>query len=123
MITETLELLPLTQYGIPSGNYDGSSDTTFAGDQQKASNYYQRRIGVQSVRFVLDDFVGAITIQGTLDADPQDDSQWFDVYTFPDDSSATSANISHSITGNFTWVRARVTGFLGGTINSVTLTY
>lgn len=122
MITETLELLPLTQFGVPSGNYDGSS-LTFSGDRQKAANFYIRRSGLQSVRFVLDDFVGTITIQATLDPDPETDGQWFDVYEFPDDSSATSANISHSITGNFTWMRARVTGFTGGTINSVTLTY
>lgn len=123
MKTEDLVLLPLTIYGTPSGNYDGSSDTDFAGDRQKAVSFYRRTTGTQSVLFNIDDFVGEIKIQATLDADPTQDAEWFDVYTFPDDSAATTANISVAITGNFTWMRAKVTGFLGGRINNVLLTY
>lgn len=123
MKTTDLTLLPLTVYGTPSGNYDGSSDTSFAGDRQKASDYYVSRTGLQSVRFITDDFIGSIMLQATLDADPKDDADYFDVFEFPDDSSATTANISYPITGNFTWLRARVTGFVGGQITSVTATY
>jgi hypothetical protein len=123
MKTTDLTLLPLTVYGTPSGNYDGSSDTDFAGDRQKAADYYVRRTGLQSVRFITDDFQGTIIIQATLDADPQDDADWFDVYEFPDDSSATTANVSYPVKGNFTWIRAQVTGFVGGQITSVTVTY
>lgn len=124
MKTQDLVLLPLTVYGTPSGNYDGSSDTDFAGDRQKAADFYFKSTGgTQSILFDVDDFVGVITIQATLDADPEVDLDWFDVYAFPQDSSATTAVISHSVTGNFTWLRARVTGFLGGQINSVTVTY
>jgi hypothetical protein len=123
MKTTDLTLLPLTVYGTPSGNYDGSSDTAFAGDRQKAADYYVRRTGLQSVRFITDDFQGTIKIQASLDADPEVDTDWFDVYEFPDDSSATTANLSYSIKGNFTWIRAKVTGFVGGQITSVTVTY
>lgn len=123
MKTQDLVLLPLTIYGTPSGNYDGSSDTNFAGDRQKAVAYYRRASGTQSVLFDVNDFIGDIKIQGSLDADPTQNAEWFDVYTFPDDSAATSATVSVAITGNFAWMRATVTGFLGGTINSVLLTY
>jgi hypothetical protein len=119
MKTTDLTLLPLTVYGTPSGNYDGSSDTDFAGDRQKAADYYRRRTGLQSVRFVTQDFEGTITVQATLDADPQHDADWFDVYEF----SAGTADVSYPIKGNFTWMRAQVSEFSGGQITSVTVTY
>jgi hypothetical protein len=123
MRTQNLVLLPLTVYGTPSGNYDGSSDTAFDGTQQKAVSYYRSRRSTQSVRFQLNEFVGTITIQGTLDADPETDGQWFDVYEYGDGSTQETGDFSETIKGNFTWLRARVTGFVGGTITSVTLTY
>ena len=122
MKTTDLVLIPQTIHGIPSGNYDGSS-LNFDGTRQKAADYYVGKSGTQSVLFSVDDFVGDVIIQGTLDADPVADDQWFDIYEFPDDSSATTATISHTIKGNFTWLRARVENFTDGTINSVTLTY
>jgi hypothetical protein len=122
MKTQDLVLIPATVHGTPSGNYDGSS-LDFDGTRQKASDYYISKSGTQSVLFDVDDFVGDVTIQGTLDADPEVDDQWFDIYEFPDDSSATTATISYTIKGNFTWLRARVTNFTSGTINSITLTY
>jgi TPR repeat protein len=39
MKTTTLQLLPTTTHGTPSGNYDGSS-LDFAGTRQQAANYY-----------------------------------------------------------------------------------
>ncbi len=123
MRTENLVMLPLTVYGTPSGNYDGSSDTAFDGDRQKGVGYYRSRRSTQSVRFQLSGFVGRITIQGTLDADPQTDSQWFDVYSYGDGSTPQTGDFSQTLKGNFTWLRAQVTGFVGGTITSVTLTY
>ena len=122
MKTQDLVLIPATVHGTPSGNYDGSS-LDFDGTRQKASDYYISKSGTQSVLFDVNDFIGDVKIQGTLDADPEADVQWFDIYEFPDDSSATTATISHTIKGNFTWLRARVTNFTGGVINSVTLTY
>lgn len=125
MRTEDLILLPLTIYGVPSGNYDGSSDVDFSGDEKKAASYYRRISGgsTQSVRFQTDEFEGSIVIQASLDEVPTQDSDWFDVYTFPPDSSATTADLSVSITGNFAWIRADVRDFVGGTITLVTLTY
>ena len=60
MKTTDLTLLPLTVYGTPSGNYDGSSDTAFAGDRQKAADYYVSGLGIQSVRFKLKSFINIL---------------------------------------------------------------
>jgi hypothetical protein len=119
MKTQDLVLLPQTVYGTPSGNYDGSSDTDFAGDRQKAVGYYRQPAGVQSVMIETTGLQGDIDIQATLDADPAEDGDWFLVDTV----SSGTHNISLSVKGNFTWIRARVRGFTGGVINSVTVTY
>jgi hypothetical protein len=126
--TVNQELLPETEYGVPSGNYDGSSETEFSSDRLKGVGYYKTNATSQTIRFTSNDFVGTIVIQGSLDADPDTDTQWFDAYTFPGDSTidgSTAVTTSYSITlqGNFTWLRAKVQDFTGGTINSVLLTY
>lgn len=114
MKTQNLVLLPAT-------TYSGTSDIT--GPRQKAASYYPTGTGLQSVLFDVNDFAGTIVIQATLDSDPTAESEWFDVYTFPDDSSAITAITSHAVTGNFTWIRAKVNGFTGGVINYVKLVY
>jgi len=123
MKTQNLVLLPLTVYGTPSGNYDGSSDTPFTGERQKGVGYYRSRRSTQSVRFQLNGFVGTIIIQGSLDADPESDPQWFDVYEYGDGVTAETADFSETIKGNFTWLRARISGFTSGTVTSITLVY
>ena len=119
MKTNNLSLLPETEF---------SGASAITGDRQKGVGYYTRTSSSQTVRFRTDDFAGTITIQASLDSDPTADNQWFDVYVFPGDSTqdgstAISTDFSTSITGNFVWVRAVVSNYTGGTINSVTITY
>lgn len=127
MITQNLVLVPETQQGTPVGNYDGSS-LTFSGDRQKAVAYYKGSSTSQTIRFRSDDFPGTVVIQASLDSDPDSDDHWFDAYTFPGDSAtdgstAITTDYSITLTGNFTWIRATVTGFSSGSIGSITLTY
>ena len=126
MRTDSIPLLSTTTHGIPSGNYDGSS-LDFFGSKFKGVAYYNRHMqNTQSVLFTADDFVGVVTVQGTLDLDPHDNSSWFDLYTFPNDSTdgstAISTSFSVNLTGNLSWVRVSVTDFTGGTI-AITLSY
>jgi hypothetical protein len=122
MKTTTLQLLPTTSYGVPSGNYDGSSED-WAGVDQKAANYYGGFGSLQTVAFFLDGFQGRIKIQATLDSEPALDSDWFEVYHFNSISSPTTQNFSTNIAGNFTWIRARVEDFQAGTIQQVAVSY
>jgi hypothetical protein len=119
MIT-TETLLDLTEYGTPSGNYDGSSQD-WASVAVKAANYYRGRGGLQTVVFSVSNFEGIITVEATLDSNA-DSATWFETFVFGDGTPVTSY-FSTSILGNFTWMRVRVEGFDGGTINSVVLTY
>jgi len=122
MKTTTLQLLPTTTYGTPSGNYDGSSDE-FAGDQQQAANYYGGFGGLQTVAFYLNAFQGRIDIQATLDSSPADDEAWFRISEFSSLDEATTNNFSRNITGNFVWIRASVRDFEAGTISKIMLSY
>jgi hypothetical protein len=124
MKTTTLQLLPTTTYGTPSGNYDGSSQD-FAGVQQKAANYYGGFGSLQTIAFFLENFSGIIDIEASLESLPATDEDWFrvDRLNSRDDSSLTTINVSRNITGNFTWIRARVTDFDDGTIFKVMMSY
>jgi hypothetical protein len=71
---------------------------------------------------VFQGFTGTITIEATLDSDP-DTAAWFDALAYGDASSVLTQSISESVVGNFTWLRAKVQTFDAGTINLVTATY
>jgi hypothetical protein len=120
MIT-TETLLTVVTHGTPSGNYDGSSQAWFS-DAVKAADYYRGRGGVQTIGFSVSGFQGTITIEATLDTDP-DSAAWFNILEYGNASTVTTQTISQSVTGNFTWLRARVEDFDSGTINTVTATY
>ena len=70
MKTSAFTLLPATQFGTESENYDGIA-TSFSGVPVKAADYYSRCKGLQTVSWFLNDLVGTITIEGTLDDDPE----------------------------------------------------
>ena len=117
----SLTLLPLTVYGTPSGNYDGSS-TTFIGNSIPASNYYAGQGSIQTLTYSLDSLVGVITIQATLQNDtPQ--AAWFDINTCGNASVSTTIIQANSVIGNFSHLRAVVTDFTAGNITSVTAAY
>lgn len=119
MIT-TKTILGTTVYGTPSGNYDGSSQD-WASNAVEAANYYRGRGGLQTVLFDVTNFEGVMTVEATLDSDA-DSAVWFQTYVLGDGTPTTSY-FSTNILGNFTWMRVRVEGFSGGTINAVTLSY
>jgi hypothetical protein len=123
MKTTTLQLLPTTTYGTPSGNYDGSS-LDWSGNRQQAANYYGGFGGLQTVAFFLNQFQGKIRIQASLDTNPTTDSHWFDCYQVEATQAAPATeNFSINITGNFTWLRANVENFEAGNIEKVMLSY
>ena len=117
----TQALLTAVTHGTPSGNYDGSSQDWFS-DAVKAADYYRGRGGVQTIGFRVTGFQGTITIEATLDMDP-DSAAWFSTLTYGDASTVITQTLSESVVGNFTWLRARVEHFESGTINTVTVTY
>lgn len=121
MKTTTLQLLPTTTHGAPSGNYDGSS-TEFAGNAQIAASYYGGYGGLQTVAIYLTNFTGNITLESSLAGTPTD-ADWFRVYHFDGSAGNITNNFSTNVAGNFTWMRANVEHFHQGTINQVVMSY
>jgi allantoicase len=120
----TLPLLESTVNGIPSGNYDGSS-LDFVGNAQIAVNYYGGQGSIQTVTISTTDFTGDIRLEATLNdslAVNTDQAYWFEVDQYLRLMPATQI-YPVTLTGNFTYMRARILDFETGTINAITITY
>lgn len=120
-VTTSQTLLANVVYGQASGNYDGSSQL-FYSNAVPAANYYGGNGSVQTLFYDLSGFVGTITIQATLNDLPSQ-AQWFDISERGDGLTPDTGYTSSTVTGNFSWVRAKVEGFDGGTIVAVTQIY
>ena len=115
----TLTLLPLTEYGVPSGNYDGSS-LDFVGNAVPAANYYGGQGPIQTFTYTFANLIANVTTQATLSDSPEQ-AAWFDVYNFGTNV-ITSSTYASTVMGNFSWLRVSVTDFTSGNITA-TATY
>jgi len=120
MIT-TETILSNVEYGVPSGNYDGSSQDWFS-DSVQAANYYRGRGGLQTVTFRVTDLLARLRVEATLDS-VAETAHWFEIYEYGDLITPLTDYHPVTLTGNFVWIRINVLGFDGGTIDSVTISY
>ena len=112
-------------------NANGSSTFTldmtgFVTDKAKGDGYYSQPDGVHTVAYhpgatINDDSTISLIMQGTLATTPTEDD-WFDI----SDTEITDANIDGStlafhanFTGNFVWIRAKVSGMTAGAITKI----
>ena len=115
----TLNLLPVTVFGVPSGNYDGTS-SAFIGNAVPAANYYGGQGPIQTFTFTFANLSANITTQATLSDSPEQ-AAWFDVYGFV--GNVTTSTYANTAIGNFSWLRVAVTDFTAGNITVATATY
>jgi hypothetical protein len=120
-VTTTQTMLANVTYGQASGNYDGSSQL-FYSNAVPAANYYAGNGNIQTLFYNVSGFVGIITIQATLNDLPEQ-AHWFDISERGDGSTPDTGYTSSTVTGNFSWLRAKVSNFDGGTITAVTGVY
>ena len=120
MILTTETLLDTTVYGTASGNYDGSSQD-FLSDVVRAVSYYQGQGSIQTVTIQVQDFVGRIRLQASLNDDPVA-AAWFEVYDY-DRTTPTTDFHPVSLVGNYVWMRAEITDFSAGTIQTISISY
>ena len=116
-----LALLPLTVYGTPSGNYNGSS-TSFIGNAIPAANFYGGQGSAQTAIIHTTSMVGVITIEASLNELTRE-ALWFEVATYGNSTTPVTSTQAINIEGNFVWLRAKVTAFTYGTINSANVVY
>jgi hypothetical protein len=119
-VTTTQTMLSNVIYGQASGNYDGSSQL-FYSNAVPAANYYAGNGSIQTLFYNLASFVGTITIEATLNDLPEQ-AQWFDISERGDSTVDTGLTAS-TVTGNFSWLRARVDNFDAGIITAVYAVY
>jgi len=119
MAKKTVTLIPSTTFGSAVGNYDGSS-LSFSSDKHKGDGYYGYADGSHTVAMFPTNLEATIRIQATLATDPAE-ADWFDVdnVVMGDDSTTQNTATTFTFTGNFVWIRAKVTNFEAGTITKV----
>lgn len=102
-----------------------SSTQTVTGENYKGDGYYGRSDGFHTVQYTLTGFIGKVNIQATLAVNPTS-ADWFTVYTesytVVNDQGATGSYITN-FTGNYVWVRAYISDWTDGTVNSIKLNH
>jgi hypothetical protein len=112
-------------------NADGSTTVTldmtgFVTDKVKGDGYYSQPDGVHTVAYhpdstINDDSTIGLVMQGTLATTPTEDD-WFDISgTEITDASLDGSTLAFyaNFTGNFVWVRAKVSGMTAGSITKI----
>jgi len=110
MLQETLKL---------AENINAETENFAYSEKNKGAGYAGRLDTTTTVQYILDNFSGAIKIQGSLELYPGDDD-WVDIEdTLIDDvSSVLNDDYTISFTGNFLWLRAAYQ-ITNGTISSI----
>jgi hypothetical protein len=121
---------------------DGSTAELLSGEKFKGDGYYGRSDGIHTVQWNLSNFIGTVSVQGSLAVDPQE-TDWFTVRLgnsneFVIDTTgkvstillnaieyteSTSGAFVYNFVGNYVWVRARIENWTAGSINSIILSH
>lgn len=104
-----------------------STPEVLAGEKFKGDGYYGRSDGFHTVQVTVTGLIGNISMQGTLAVDPVE-GDWFDIpsamLTSADiNSQYNTGSFMYNFTGNYVWVRASITNWTDGTINSIKLNH
>lgn len=112
---------------------------TYFSEPVRGEGYYNGGDGLHTVQYDIYDFIGRIEMQGTLDSNPTA-SDWFTVelgagnnalsvdttglisesnITFVQYSTATTSVKTYNFKGNYIWIRAKVSEWTEGTVNSI----
>jgi hypothetical protein len=119
---------------LPSSSHSllNSNAISLYGEKVKGDGYYGWGDGYHTTQIQTNNFIGSITIQGSLATDPSS-TDWVDIPLILQDQQSTVTTIIHSSTntsvssynfiGNFVWVRAAITNWTQGSINKILLNH
>ncbi len=116
----------------------GTSALTYLSDKVRGSGYYGGSSGFHTVQLQTTDFIGRFEMQASLASEPLE-LDWFTVelgstlnqvvdtsglsndanITYIQYSTATTTVKTYNFTGNFVWVRAKISEFTEGTVNGI----
>ena len=113
-------------------NITSTSSSAQYSEKKKGAGYHRNGNGVHTVHYIVNAFLGSITIQGTLAQYPSDsDNDWVDIDTFAGDSTlynqpnnddSVDYDYSNTFTGKFVWLRVKYT-LQNGTIREIRYIY
>jgi hypothetical protein len=103
-----------------------AADSGFSyGEKKVSAGYYRKHDTLTTVVYDVNEFVGSIKIQGTLEIYPGE-TDWIDINNTivgnGEDSSVWASTPSVSFTGNWVWIRAAY-NLQNGTITQVRYNY
>jgi hypothetical protein len=127
---------------LSSNTHPGdSANTVITGEKFKGDGYYGRSDGFHTVQVDLAGFIGKVAMQGTLATNPVE-ADWFTLVldsgrqsvdttglvatqsiTSIEYTSVTTNTKNYNFTGNYVWVRAYVSNWTDGTVNSIRLNH
>lgn len=109
-------------------NNESSDSAYLFSEKRPAAGYHLSRDNTHTATYVIENFTGAIKLQGTLILDPAD-TDWVDItntefgglvdtLSIGDSSALGTDVINTSFTGNFVWIRAAY-NIQNGTISQI----
>ena len=100
----------------------GTASVEIDGTSYKGDGFYNYSDGLHTVAHYLLTFVGIVEVQGALTDDPVE-ADWVTLDTRGDAVTPLTEDATYNFTGNFVWIRARVTEFTSGTITKIQLNH
>ena len=117
-----LTLLPQTTY-----DNDGTAQPyDVTGEAQPAAAYYLGNQDLQTLSYNFTEVTGNLVIEASLASTPAVEGDWFKVWeTTANNSANLNANTSAytNLTGNFTYMRAKIEDFNHGVVQFVKISY
>ena len=106
-----LTLLPQTAH---------TSGPVIFGSAKPGAGYYQNLYNYQTFSWSLTNFTGYVAIQATIVDEPSA-TDWVNIHTI--NATNLTQRSYTNIRGNFTYLRATVTGFTNGLIDNIKVAY
>ena len=93
-----------------------STDTT--GEKIQADGYYGYADGLHTVAITMTAYTGLVSVQGTLASTPVE-ADWFDLFEM--NLTAQTKTLGMTFSGNYVYLRAKVTNRYAGTVDKILL--
>jgi hypothetical protein len=111
---------------VTTESSDGSTDTVidyvgFVTDKYKGDGYYAQSDGIHTVAYHVASTLNTdavVKMQGSLATTPTEDD-WFDITGTTITLDGSTLAFSSNFTGNFIWIRAKVTGVTAGYVSKI----
>jgi hypothetical protein len=119
----------------------GTTALIYNSDKLKGDGYFGGSDGFHTVVWSVSDFVGSVQVQGTLASEPEE-ADWStinlstpgNVYAVDTTGLASAVGVgitnyttrttmikTYNFTGNFVWLRGRISNFTEGVVNNISI--